>query len=241
MKTALYLLASLLLIICAFVVLLVISALCVDKDKVYEKDSTFYRFLMNAVVSCVILCCRIRIHVSGREKIPQSSRFVLVGNHVSNFDPIVQLYVLRDFRLAFVSKEENLRIPIVGRIIRRCCTLAIDRKDARKAMTAITKAIELITADEVSIGIYPEGTRSKTGELLPFHNGVFKIAQKADVPIVVAAIHGSAQVSKRAPWRRTDVYLNFVEVIPASNLKGKRTDVIGERVRNSILKSENRS
>lgn len=241
MKAALYLLAGLLLVVSSFAVLLIISALCVDRDRVYEKDSAFYRFLMNTVISCVILCCRIRIHVSGREAIPENSRFLLVSNHVSNFDPFVQLHVLRGFRLAFVSKEENLRIPVVGRIIRRCCTLAIDRKNARNAMTVITKAAEMIAAGEVSIGIYPEGTRSRTGKLLPFHNGVFKIAQKADVPVVVAAIHGSEQVGKRAPWRRTDVYLDFVEVIPASYLNGTRTDVIGERVRNSILKSENRS
>lgn len=241
MKAALYLLAELLLIVCSFVVLLVVSALCVDKCRVYEKNSAFYRFLMNAMILCVVFCCRIRIHVSGMEKIPRSGRFVLVSNHISSFDPIVQLHVLKDFQLAFVSKEENLRIPIIGNIIRRCCMLAIDRDNARNAMIVIKKAAELIAADEVSIGIYPEGTRSKTGELLSFHNGVFKIAQKADVPVVVAAIHGSEQVSKRTPWRHTDVYLDFVEVIPVSYLKDKRTDVIGERVRNSILNSEHRN
>lgn len=66
--------------------------------------------------------------------------------------------------------------------------MAIDRENPRNALLTIEKAAKLIESDEVSIGIYPEGTRSKECVLLPFHNGVFKIAQKASVPIVVASI-----------------------------------------------------
>lgn len=80
---------------------------------------------------------------------------------------------------------------------------------------------------EVSIGVYPEGTRSKTRELLPFHNGVFKIAQKADVPIVILSIVGTERVAKRTPFKPTDVYLDVLEVFPSENIQGIRTETIG--------------
>lgn len=222
-----------------FILLLIVSSLFVDCNRIYEKDSPFYRFLMNTLVLCTVFLFRIRIHVAGREIVPESSRFLLVCNHVSGFDPFVELYVLRKHKLAFVSKEDNLHIPVIGRLIRRCGTLAIDREKARNAMSTIIKAAELINKGELSMSVYPEGTRSRTGELLPFHNGVFKIAQKATVPVVIAVIRGTEQIRKRFPWRYTDVYLSFVDVIPASYLVGKRTELIGERVRDSILNNMN--
>ena len=106
-------------------------------------------------------------------------------------------------------------------------------------MTAINSAAEMLKEDAVSVGVYPEGTRSKTGELLPFHNGVFKIAQKANVPMVVSVIQGTEQIHRNFPFHHTDVYVDFIEVIPSEELAGKRTNVIGERVRADILTSEN--
>lgn len=63
---------------------------------------------------------------------------------------------MKERNLAFVSKAENFQIPIFGRIIRRCCFMAIDRENPRNALLTIEKAAKLIASDEVSIGIYPE-------------------------------------------------------------------------------------
>lgn len=97
------------------------------------------------------------------EKLPKNERFLLVCNHRSKFDPILTWYVLRDYNLAFISKPENFR---------RCCFMAIDRENPRNALKTIHQAAELIKQNEVSVAVYPEGTRSKTCELLPFHNGI---------------------------------------------------------------------
>ena len=104
---------------------------------------------------------------------------MFVGNHRSNFDPIIEWLVLKPWDIAFISKGENFKIPFFGRIIRKCCFMPIDRENPRKALRTINKASDLLQSGEVSIGVYPEGTRSKTGELLPFHDGVFHIAKKA--------------------------------------------------------------
>ena len=86
----------------------------------------------------------------------------------------------------------------------------------------------------MSIGIYPEGTRSKNGQLLPFHNGVFKIAQKAEAAIVVLCVTGTEKISKRTPFKSTDVYLDVLEVFSGENIKNTKTELIGTAVRRLI-------
>lgn len=112
--------------------------------------------------------------------------------------------------------------------------MAIDRENPRNAIKTIQKAADLLIKGQVSVGIYPEGTRSKTCMLLPFHNGVFKIAQRADAPIVVLAVSGTENIHKNYPFHHTDVYIDVIDVLPAEFVKENRTDVIGERVRTDL-------
>lgn len=177
---------------------------------------------------------RIRVHVSGIEKIPKDTKVLFVSNHRSNFDPIITWYILKKWKIAFVSKPSNFKIPFFGRIIRKCCFMPIDRENPRNAIVTINKAAKLLKKQEVSIGIYPEGTRSKNGQLLPFHNGVFKIAQKAEAAIVVLCVTGTEKISKRTPFRRTDVYLDVLEVFSAQGIKETKTEMIGTAIRRQI-------
>lgn len=112
--------------------------------------------------------------------------------------------------------------------------MSIDRENARKAIGTINHAAELLQKQEVSIGVYPEGTRAKDGVMLPFHNGVFRIAQKADADIAVLTISGTETIHKNYPFRRSNVYLNVAEVIPSEVAKKMKTADIGERVRQTI-------
>ena len=91
--------------------------------------------------------------------------------------------------------------------------MAIDRENPRNSMKTLLKAIDFIKSGQGSIGIYPEGTRSKDGKLLPFHDGIFKVAQKAGVPVVVGSIVGTEQIKSRFPFRRTVVKVDFIDVI----------------------------
>lgn len=226
----LWIIVVLLCICCLYLLLLVVSALLVDGKREYEQNSPFYRFLLYSATACCVKLFRIHIHTEGMEKLPKNGRFLLVSNHRSNFDPILTWYILKDYDLAFISKAENFRIPIFGRIIRKCCFMAIDRENPRNAIKTIEKAAQLIEKDEVSVAVYPEGTRSKECVLLPFHNGVFKIAQKASVPIVVAAIQGTEQIHKNYPRRRSDIRLEIVDILPSEYVKANRTTTIGDRV-----------
>lgn len=214
------------------VIFLGICALLV-RQKEYMTHSRFYRGLLNGATAFSLWLLGIHVHIRGLEKLPEG-RFLLVGNHRSNFDPIVTWYALKKCDLAFLSKEENFRIPIFGRIIRRCCFLPIDRQDPRKALTAINQAAALLAGNQVSIGVYPEGTRSKEGVLLPFHNGVFKIAKKAGVPIVAVAVQGTETIHKNYFRRSSYVRLEIADVLPEDYVAQSRIAEIGQRVRTSL-------
>ena len=230
----LYILGAVLAVLILYFLFLGVCALLVDPQKEYEQNSSFYRFLLESATAMAIKLLRIRVHISGTEKIPQNEKVLFVCNHRSNFDPLITLCVLNKWKIAFVSKPENFKVPFFGRIIRKCCFLPIDRKNPRKAIATINKAAKLLKEQEVSVGIYPEGTRSKTCQLLPFHNGVFKLAQKAESPIVVLCITGTEKISKRTPFQHTDVYLDVLGVFPAQEVKETKTEMIGTAVRHLI-------
>ena len=220
-------------------ILTIICTLFVDMKKKYGDESRFYRFLLETCTKLVMFFGRIHVHATGLEKVPEGVKYMLVGNHISNFDPIISWYVLDKSHLIFISKVENFKWFMVGPLIHRNCFLGIDRSSPRQSVRTIMDAAKFIKDDKFSVGIYPEGTRNKTREtpLLPFHNGMFKVAQNAGCPIVVVTIKNSQDIIKRFPWRSTDVYFDVTEVIPASDVaSSKSTAEIGDRVRNIMLK-----
>lgn len=228
----LWIIAALLVPVLAYILFLVICSLFISPRKEYNKHSQFYRVLINQFTWICLKAARIRVHVDGMEKVPTGTRRLLfVGNHRSNFDPLVTWYVFKEWQMAFISKPSNFKIPIFGRIIRKCCFMAIDRENPRNAIKTINRAADLLSREEVSVGVYPEGTRSKSCVLLPFHNGVFKIAQKANAPVAVLSIEGTEKVHKNYPLHPTDVYLTVLDVLSAEEVKQSKTDVTGNRVR----------
>lgn len=229
-------------IIGAIAVLLLFLTICmlfVSPDRYYEKDSRFYRFLIDLAAAVACLGGRLRLHITGADLLPKNKRILYVGNHVSNYDPIVTWHAFPFAKLSYISKASNFKIPWFGRFIRRCCFMDIDRENPRNAIVTINRAADLLKNQEVSVGVYPEGTRSKSTELLPFHNGVFKIAQKANSDIAVISLTGTENIHKNFPWRRTDVYVDVLEIIPADEIKGVKTDVIGSRVE-ALLRANKR-
>lgn len=226
----LYVILAILALIGALLLFLTVCMLAVSPNRYYEKDSRFYRFLINLAAAVACRGARLRFHVTGKELLPTDHRILYVGNHVSNYDPIITWHVFPEAKLSFISKAANFKLPWFGRFIRRCCFMDIDRENPRNAIVTINRAADLLKNQEVSIGVYPEGTRSKSGELLPFHNGVFKIAQKANVDIAVVSLIGTEKIHLNYPWHRTDIYVDVLAVIPAHEIKGVKTDVIGSRV-----------
>ena len=218
----------------AYILLLIISAMLVDMERDYEQESKFYRFLLNSATFCAAKLIRIKLHVTGKEQLPDG-RFLLVSNHRSKFDPILSWLVFDKCQLAFISKPENFKVPVFGRLIHRLCFLPIDRENPRNAVKTINRAVDLMNRDVASIGVYPEGTRNYGEGLLPFHNAMFKIAQKAQVPIVIVTVRGTYEIQKNYPLHRSHVYLDVVRVLDKDEVKRMKTAAIGELVRGVML------
>jgi 1-acyl-sn-glycerol-3-phosphate acyltransferase len=231
LKIVLYVLGGLFGLALLYLAFLAVCAYCfVDPKKEYLKNSRFYRRLLYDPTSIALFFARVRIKVTGLEKMPEG-RFVIVSNHRSNFDPIVTWHVLEKYDIAYISKFENFKVPIWGRIIRKCCFLGINRTDAREGLKTIIKAVKLLKEKEVSIGIYPEGTRSKNCRLSEFHAGSFKTAQQAGVPVVVVTVQGTELIHRHFPLKSTTVKLDILDVIPADEVKATKTSELSERVK----------
>lgn len=227
LKCILWALAGFFALLLAYVLLIIISSLFINMKKEYDTDSRYYRFLLNSSTACATVVCRIKLHVTGMDKLPEG-RFLMVSNHRSKFDPILSWLVFRKQDVSFISKPENFRVPVYGRLIHRLCFMPIDRENPRNALKTIIRAVDLINRDIVSVAVYPEGTRNTGEELLPFHNAVFKIAQKANVPIAVVSVKDADMIHKNYPFRRSHVYIDVIDVIGAEEVKGMKTNELGE-------------
>ena len=215
--------------------------LTISKKKEYTDISPFYNWVFVLWYRYMMIAGRLKVHVSGFEKVPFDRRFLLVSNHVSKFDNFVHCAVLKKLRIAYISKPENFKIPIGGRFMRRGLYIAMPKGNPREEVKAVMRAIDQIKKDIVSIGIFPEGTRSKDGKLHEFKPGAFKIAEKAQCPILVVSTKGTFDVHKNWPWKRTDVYMNILEVIEPSVWQEKNTVEISDYAHNLILKDQEKN
>ena len=129
---------------------------------------------------------------------PEGGPYVVVANHQSILDILLLSRMPREMK--WVAKEELFRIPWVGTMLRMSGDIAIRRGDPESGGEALARA-KAYLARGMSVMIFPEGTRSKTGTLLPFKSGAFRLALDAGVPVLPVAVHGTARgMPKGGPW-----------------------------------------
>ena len=204
----------------------------VDQSVPQEEDDKLYRVVTNLVIQAALPVLRIRTKVTGMEKMPKEGRFLLVSNHCDNSDPILLLRAFAKYQLAFVSKQENSDMFVIGPMMHKIQCQLINRENDREALKTILNCIRILKEDKASVGVFPEGgILSEDGKLHRFRPGVFKIAQKAGVPIVVCTLHNTKEVVKNIKrFRGTKTELHVLEVNPAEELKGVSTIDIARRV-----------
>ena len=216
-------------------VLLFLTALIalapVDTEKPQKSDDPFYRRLVYVLADTIVWILRMRVHTKGLEQTPRDGRFLLVCNHIHDLDPVTLLAYFKKSQLAFISKRENTNMFLVGKAMHKIMCQLVNRENDREALKTILRCVELIREDMVSVAVFPEGYTSKDGLLHPFRNGVFKIAQKAKVPIVVCTVQNTNKVFKNIlRLKPTDVHLHLVGVLPPEELQGMTAVDIGNRV-----------
>ena len=163
----------------------------------------------------------IRFTVSGAEHVRVEPASVYAVNHASNVEPPILFLALSSLfpRLRILYKAELRKLPILTRAFDLAGFVPLERGNRDQSLPAIERAAEALRQGN-SFLIFPEGTRSRTGELLPFKKGGFVMALKAQAPIVPVAIKGArAAMRKGSPWiQPVAVRVSFGEPIPTAGL-----------------------
>ena len=163
----------------------------------------------------------IRYTVSGAEHIRRQPASVYAVNHASNVEPPVLFLTLSPLfpRLRILYKAELRKLPILTRAFDLAGFIPLERGNRDQSIPAIERAAEALRQGN-SFLIFPEGTRSRTGELLPFKKGGFVMALKAQAPIVPVAIKGArAAMRKGSPWiQPVTIQVSFGEPIASAGM-----------------------
>ena len=223
------------LLLLAFLILWAFS-IFVDMEKPQEEDSKLYRTVMYLYVEALISLVGLKMETAGLEKTPKEGRFLLVCNHQNESDPGILLHYFKKSQMAFISKQENRDMLIVGPFMHKTLCQLVNRENDREALKTILKCIQLIKEDKVSVGVFPEGGILVKDKLSHFRSGVLKIAQKTGVPIVVCTLKGTSDLFHNLKrLKRTPVRLHLVDVIPAEEVKSANTVELGEKIYRMML------
>lgn len=156
--------------------------------------------------------------IEGQENIEKGKTYVIIANHNTLYDIPMMHFLNINFR--WVSKREVLKIPIIGLVLLMQRSITIRRGDAASARQMLVKGEKLLRSG-VSVTIFPEGTRSTTGELGSFKGGAFIMAKSAEVEVLPVVIFGSREALKG--WPRPLPLM--LKILPPVSMQGRR---IGE-------------
>jgi 1-acyl-sn-glycerol-3-phosphate acyltransferase len=177
-----------------------------------------------------------RVRVVGRDKIRPGARYMMVANHASAVDIFVLFRLFRHFK--WVSKIENFRVPCIGWNMRLNGYIALRRGD-RSSVVAMLEACARTLAQGSSVMMFPEGTRSRDGNLQPFKAGAFEIAKRSGVPILPVIVEGTRRaLPKKGLWvARADILVRVLDPISPETFGSDSADALANRVREHFVAS----
>lgn len=213
------------------VVFFLVASLVIDTRKPQTRDSRFYRRLVEVYLEAARTVLRIRIHTQGLEHVPATGRFLLVCNHCHDSDPAMLLSVLAGKQLAFIAKREVMDYFVVGKLLHKLLGQAVNRENDREALKAIIKCVQILQEDTASVAVFPEGYIYPDRKLHHFRHGVFKIAKKAKVPVVVCTMTGTKDVFYNILHGKSlDIQLHFLGTIPVEEHENLTTVQLSQQV-----------
>jgi len=172
----------------------------------------------------------LRVEIAGKERLDPKGTYIFMPNHASFLDILLLLaYVPCDFR--FIIKEEFFSVPLLGRTLERSGDIPMDRKNPWKALRSLRRSAELLK-EGISIVVFPEGTRTSTGEIQEFKTALFILPVRTRIPVVPVLIEGTFDALKRGSVLLNPLPLKLIfhEPIEADSCALKNRDIYANKV-----------
>jgi 1-acyl-sn-glycerol-3-phosphate acyltransferase len=198
-------------------------------------DKKIHRFAARPWAKIILWASRVKINVIGLDTLDMTSPHIFMVNHQSYFDIFALLAgIPGDFK--FILKQELMKVPLLGPGMKMAGYIGIDRRDPRKAITSVNKAVEKIR-NGTSVLIFPEGTRNADGLVQPFKKGGFHLAFKSGIDIIPISIINSYQI---APKNEKKIYSDTIimkigTAISTKKFHKKEIDELIKNVREAII------
>lgn len=203
-----------------------------DRDPAHYRTGRWFRRLGMAMTR---INPAWRITISGETIAEPRHPYVVVSNHQSNADiPIISCL---PWEMKWVAKAELFSLPIVGWMLRLAGDIAVDRDNKTSRARVLVTARQYLK-DKCSVMFFPEGTRSRDGRVYRFTDGAFRLAIKAQVPVLPLVIDGTQEALPKHSWKfgkAHDVKLKVLPPVATTGLKAGDTEDLRERVRNLIV------
>jgi 1-acyl-sn-glycerol-3-phosphate acyltransferase len=186
-----------------------------------------------AVMRAGLRAAGVRVVVRGREGVPANTPCLYMANHQSNLDPPL-LAGVQPANAAMMVKESLMRIPVLGFAMRLAHCVPVERSGRVESAKQSLRAAAAVLQSGLSITIFPEGTRSIDGELLPFKKGPFFLAMQTGVPVVPVTITGTGAMWSKGTKRLRPGTAHVIFHPPLDPRQFKSRDAFVETVRTAI-------
>ncbi len=202
---------------------------------IFDRGGRVYDIGARLWARAIRLCAGIKVEIKGLEHLDKNKSYIFMSNHQSHLDAVAWAPNL-PFRIRFFVKKELINIPIFGQAIYMSRHIIIDRKNIDSAKKSIEKSRDIINKYKLSVLVFPEGTRSKTGKMGEFKKGGFVLALETGIPIVPVAVKGSFDLLPPHTLliKPGLIQLNVAEPINVADYTIDTKEVLMDRVRNEI-------
>jgi 1-acyl-sn-glycerol-3-phosphate acyltransferase len=179
----------------------------------------------------------VRLRIEGIEHLPVQGPVVYMSNHQGNFDVPV-LFAGLPVQFRWLAKAELFKIPIFGRAMRGVGYISIDRSNRKSAFESLERAARTIR-NGTSVLIFPEGTRSRDGHILPFKKGGFVLSVDSGVPIVPVIIRGTRDIIPKGRFmiRPAPVTMQILDPVETAGYTRKTKDALLAHIRSILIEN----
>ncbi len=204
-----------------------------------DRSFNLYFILSKVFSKGILLIGGVKLKITGFENFDKKETYVFVSNHSSQFDiPALQFGVPQKFSIVY--KKELGKIPLFGWQMSVGPYIMIDRKNVESAIKSIEHAKEMMAKKNISVLLFAEGTRSKTGEVQPFKRGAFYLASRVGFPIVPVTVSGTEKILPKGKLKIKSgtINIHFDKPVSTENINSRKDELeLMEKVRDIVIQN----